>query len=654
MTSADRTALGELARELGVQTRYVDATGRRRTSSAEAVTAVCASLLGGDMGRGPKQALRELRRERAARPAEPVAVAWEGSCTVAHGRGLDAQLEPERGTEVPGTCVPRRSARGTALSGLPPGVHRLHLRGRGREQVVHVISAPRRAHAVGRRRWGSFLPVYAIPGTYGVGDFTGLRALVGWTVRHGGAFCGSTPLFAAFLDQPFDPSPYAPVSRLFWNELFVDPAAAPELQASRPARDLLASPGFASELRRLRRGRRVDYRASMSAKRRVLELLCDALGGARAQELDRLLRRDGELRAYAGFRARCERAGAGWDGWGRERGDPRGARYHAYAQMLCREQIAGAAAGDRLYLDMPLGVHPSGFDTWRHRGLFATGLSVGAPPDALFRGGQDWGFPPPMAARAREDGHAYFRAGIRVLMERSCAVRIDHVMGLHRLFCVPHGFPATDGVYIRMPHEELYALLTLESARTRTELVGEDLGTVPTEVRRAMRRHGVLRSFVLQLELGADADPFDRVPRDALVGMNTHDMPTFAGFWEGEDIDRRVSLGLEGPADAAAERRERAALRRSLGRALRGRGRAGRTMEQALDGSLGELAASAAALMAVNVEDLWGEREPQNVPGTSAEAGNWARRAAHPPSRFDRTPGLRARLAQVEAARSAG
>jgi len=653
VSPAGSRALADLARELGVQTRYIDATGRRRTASADAVETVCGALLGGDLTGGPARALRDLRRERGARPAEPVAVAWDGACRVRHRRGMAAELEPEPGTALPPDCGPRRSAGGTDLSALPPGVHRLHLRGRASEQVVHVISAPRRAHTVDRRRWGSFLPLYALPGTYGVGDFTGLRSLVDWTVRHGGAFSGTTPLFASFLDEPFDPSPYAPVSRLFWNELFVDPAATPELEASRPARDLLASPGFQSELRRLRRGRHVDHRASMAAKRRVLELLCDALEGDRARELDRLLRRDREVRAYAGFRARCEAAGRGWDGWGGESPRPGAARYHAYVQLLCREQVAEAAAGDRLYLDMPLGVHPSGFDAWRHRGLFARGLSVGAPPDALFRGGQDWGFPPMLAERARDDGHAYFRAGLRMLMERSCAVRVDHVMGLHRLFCVPHGHPATEGVYVRMPQEELYAVLTLESARTQTEVVGEDLGTVPSEVRRAMRRHGVLRSFVLELELGPEGDPFDRVPPDALVGVNTHDMPTFRGFWEGEDIDRRVALGLESRADAASERRERTAVRRALGRALRARGRAARTFEQALDGSLGELASSAGRLMVVNVEDLWGEREPQNVPGTSIEAGNWTRRAARRPSGFDRAPGVRARLAQVEAARSA-
>ncbi len=654
MSGGDRRALAGLAAELGVQSGYVDAVGRRRTASREAVEAVCASLLGRDLDGGPSRALRELRRERAARLGEPVAVAWDGACTVEHGRGVSAELEAEAGTEVPGTSVPRRTGRGTELSGLPPGVHRLHLRRRGREQAVHVISAPRRAHGVRARRWGSFLPLYAVPGRYGVGDFSGLGDLVAWTVRHGGSFCGSTPLFASFLDAPFDPSPYAPVSRLFWNELFVDPAAAPELEASDPARRLLASPEFERELRRLGRGRHVDYRGAMSAKRRVLELLCRALGGDRARLLDRTLRQDPELRAYADFRARCEAAGGGWDAWGRERPDPFVTRYHAYVQMLCREQLAGAAAGGRLYLDLPLGVHPSGFDTWRHSGLFAAGMSVGAPPDALFRGGQDWGFPPMLASRAREDGHAHFRAVVRTLMERSCAVRIDHVMGLHRLFCVPRGMPATEGVYVRMPCEELYAVLTLESARTQTEVVGEDLGTVPAEVRRTMRRHGVLRSFVLQLELAPDADPFDGVPGDALVGMNTHDMPTFAGFWEGEDIDRRVALGLETRSDAAAERRERAQLRRSLGRALRSRGRAGRTLEQALDGSLGELAASPGRLMVVNVEDLWAEREPQNVPGTSAEAGNWTRRAAHRPSRFDRAPGVRARLAQVQAARGTG
>src|SRR6185437_4523085 len=282
-------------------------------------------------------------------------------------------------------------------------------------------------------------------------------------------------------------------------------------------------------------GRLIDYRAAAAAKRVVLEALLADLGGARLDAFEAHLRAHPDLAGYAEFRARCERERAGWRDWRRPDvpGHATAARYHAYAQWLCEEQLGRVGAGSAgPYLDMPLGVHPGGYDTWRFRELFAEGVSVGAPPDGFFRGGQDWGLAPLRPGRLREGGHAYPLACAAALCRHAAAARIDHVMGLHRTFWVPDGLPATEGVYVRYPFEELYAVLCIASALHGTRLVGEDMGTVPGGVRRTMAAHGLLRTYAVQSELGDGADPFDRVPSAAMVGMNTHDMPTFAGFWD--------------------------------------------------------------------------------------------------------------------------
>jgi 4-alpha-glucanotransferase len=203
-------------------------------------------------------------------------------------------------------------------------------------------------------------------------------------------------------------------------------------------------------------------------------------------------------------------------------------------------------------------------------------------------------------------------------------------MGLHRTFWVPDGMPATEGVYVRYPFEELYAVLCIESQRARTRLVGEDMGTVPGAVRRTMAAHGLLRIYAVQTELGT-ADPFDRVPSAAIVGMNTHDMSTFAGFWE-----------EEGAADGRRE-----ALRAALER----RGQPVADGPEALDVSLLELAGSDAAAVLVNLEDMWWEREPQNVPGTTTEHPNWRRLARHGVEELDDVPGLAPRLRSIAATR---
>ncbi|KAB2843038.1 4-alpha-glucanotransferase, partial [bacterium] len=261
--------------------------------------------------------------------------------------------------------------------------------------------------------------------------------------------------------------------------------------------------------------------------------------------------------------------------------------------------------------------------------------------DAFFARGQDWGFPPPLPERSRAQGHAYFRAALRKPLSAAGMLRIDHVMGLHRLFWIPKGFSSREGCYLRYPAEELYALLCLESHRARCFLVGEDLGTVPPETRTEMARRGLLRCHVASFELRPDGQaPFGTAPPDSVASLNTHDMPTFAGFWEGRDLEDRHALGLMDEAAWALETRRRRELRDALETYFKlvAAGTEEPYLQALLHGCLSQLAASEAAWLLINLEDLWGEPEPQNVPGTSWERPNWLRMAAYSLEKLETLP----------------
>ncbi|HVM39294.1 MAG TPA: 4-alpha-glucanotransferase, partial [Acidimicrobiia bacterium] len=330
------------------------------------------------------------------------------------------------------------------------------------------------------------------------------------------------------------------------------------------------------------------------------------------------------------------------------------ARYHAYVQWLCTLQVANLGRTLRLYdvdllLDLPLGTHAQGYDVWRRRDAFVEGVSMGAPPDGFFTGGQTWGLAPLHPERARADGHAYWRRCLAFQMEVADALRIDHVMGLHRLFWVPDGFPPTEGVYVRNHADELYALLCLESQRHGCRVVGEDLGTVPPEVREEMARRDVARTVVAQFELpGSAGDAASSPPVASLATMNTHDTPPFLRYWEAGDVDDRVEHGWLDPEEAEAER---AGRRRSLEATAGWLEKAGYLAPGAphgagevLAGLLAWLGASRAEMAVATLEDLWLEDQPQNVPGTGAERGNWSRRTREPLEAWTADPAAQRRL----------
>ena len=661
MRSESPIPLRELASLHGVEPGYVDMRGRPRWASAEALLGVLRAM---DVPlrkvSDAKPAAEERRRQIAKRLVDPVALCWQGERGSLKLRASREHRSPEgrvelrlelEGGPTRRWVVPGGWLREIPLpADLPAGYHRLTLSTGRHPWSVLVICAPRTCHAAPSRSdskdWGFFLPLHALRwgGDRGAGDLSGLGRLVQWASKQEAGVVGTLPLFPVFLDRPFDPSPYAPVSRLLWGEFWVDVAAAPELAACQRARDLMGSFGFIHEMAGLERAEWVDYRRLMALKRQVMELLAEELFGrlhARRRLLEGFLREHPHVEPYARFRARADR---------------KAHHFYLYAQWLAHQQVdrLGAKArraGVRICLDLPLGVHPAGYDAHSHGGLFARSATCGAPPDSFFSHGQDWGFFPQHPERMREQGHRYWIEVLRHSMRAAGMLRIDHVMGLHRLFWVPRGLPAREGVYVRYPSEEMYGILALESRRSRCAVVGEDLGTVPPEVRPAMARHGVRRTFVLQYELRPDPRrPVASIPASSVASVNTHDMPPFAVFLSGEDIARQERLRLLGHGSATAERKRRLQIQTALVEFLSGGQRFVMGLPPAalvLQILLKILARSPEQTVLVNLEDLWGETRPQNVPGTRREYPNWRRRAVHTLEGMGRVPHLLATLEEI-------
>ena len=397
---------------------------------------------------------------------------------------------------------------------------------------------------------------------------------------------GTLPLYPTY---PGDPSPYLPVSKLAWNELYVEPLDLPELERSPEARQVLDSPAWAEAVTAARQAVLVDYPAVLANQRRVLEPLARTLfstPSARRDELERFVEGRPELAAYARFRAAGDVFGTAWSAWPGSRAgrvpdtgvSEDDVHYHLYAQWAAEHQLAAAsragtdgpgAGRPGLYLDYPIGVHPSGFDPWWSPGSFASGVHGGAPPDDFFAGGQDWAFPPVHPEAERRLGYRYTRAALDQALRHAAVLRVDHVMGLHRLYWIPTGFDGAHGAYVRYPDDELRAIVAVEADRAGASVVGEDLGTVPDEVRQHMATDGMLRSWVFQFEASPE-DPLADPPELSLASLGTHDLPRFAAFWSAEDVDEREAAGQIDRVQAERARTLRAELRRAVLGALSG------------------------------------------------------------------------------------
>ena len=595
---------------MGVHTRYTNGLGERVIVAPETLVRVCAAL-GAPVER-PGDAAGALRAHRETINAglvPPVLIAWDGSLAplaISTDRPVQVQVHLEGGLVVP---LVRSRAGFRATQTLPSGHHRLTVEVAGRSETSTVIAAPLEAwrRPGAHRSWGvgTHLAALRSARSRSLGDLRDLEALCRWVGERGGDLVTVLPLVPTFNTQWPEPSPYSPVSRLFWSELILDLG-----QAHCPA----------------------PVPTALDVTRGDAEVRA-ALAGHPVPPPSEL---DEELIRYARFRGAQVRLGRNWRDWPPaaragtltpDQVDPEEERFHLVAQTLARRQLHDLRQrldhdGFRLGLDLAVGGHPDGYDPWSRQTLFADRMSVGAPPDQGFPSGQNWGFSPVLPGASRREGHRYLTASIAQQAGLAGVLRVDHIMAWTRLYWIPHGFGLHDGTYVSYPAEELFAVLTLESNRHRCEVVGENLGTVPREIFEALPRHRIWGMYLAMFQASAGPDVAPPTAGDmALIG--SHDTPTFAGWLKGSDIADRVRYGLLAEPRVPAVTEERLRAIRWLAAHL------GTTVEDPrafLTALLEWLGRSNSPLVVPWLEDLWLEEVPVNLPGTpSSVRPNWQR-----------------------------
>jgi len=712
----DAERLHGLADAAGIARFYVDATGQPREVSLATLRSLLAAL-------GVEISADEIggRHATPRRMLDPVAVIEEGqppavAISLPAGdapSGGAWRLENEDGGRIDGVfrlddlsvlaadagTIGRRLPL-PAAPALPLGYHRLQVDIGRHSEIATIIVVPGQAYlpeawAAGRRDWAITAQLYAVRSrrNWGIGDFSDLSILAAGAAQWGASAIGLNPLHALLAAEPPQISPYSPSSRSLLNPIYIDVAAVPEF-AEDPA-----TAASASESAALRSTSFVDYRGVWAAKQQALSRLHRVFRrrhlGAHGEPLtDR-------GKAFVGFRRqlgaplerfavfdalhehlRAQGHRSGWHDWPASYRDPASPTVVAFAadhrdrvelaqylQWEADRQLGAAAAAAQgagmsigLYRDIAVGASPDGAEAWGDQDLLVPGVSIGAPPDAYNSRGQDWGLAPlsPLSLRAR--AFAPFIATLRANMRHAGAVRIDHILGLRRLWWVPWGSLPTEGAYIAYPLNELAGIVALESRRNRCLVVGEDLGTVPEGFRDDMQRRAILSYRVLMFEREHGDGGFIKpaaYPELAAAAVSTHDLATLQGFWQARDLDWRDKIGVYASAeDAERDRRHRLASREKLAEALCGEGglspeAAALLNEMAPDGPMALavaahrfLASARSRLLLVQLEDLLGEIEQVNLPGTVDEHPNWRRKLRLTLEEILADPAIR-RLAQA-------
>lgn len=596
------------------------------------------------------------------------------------GRVALPDLECERTQTLGGRSYAARSLRIDVP--VPCGYHRLRIAIGGQtfaETLFCVV--PRRSYwppalAGDGRIWGVAAQLYGVRSerNWGIGDYSDLATVVQQWGSRGAGVVGVNPLHASFPHNPAHASPYSPSSRLFKNWIYIDVEACADFTECEEARTQVRSAAFQARLRALREPALVDYVGVGEAKRPILELLYahfrtqhlaandERAAGFRAFQTQggRALRRHALFDALQEHLHRQDASIWGWPVWPESLKNVDAPDVHRFcSEHLDRVEFFeylqwqadlqyGAAArrsheaglGVGIYEDLAVSIDGGGAEAWANQEIYAIGASVGAPPDDFNLNGQDWGLPPMIPRRLQEAAYAPFIDTLRASMRHSGALRIDHVMGLMRLFWVPPGGKATDGVYVRYPFDDMLGLLALESQRNQCLVIGEDLGTVPDEVRRALAEAGVLSYRLLYFERqhGGEFRSPHEYPVQSIVAASTHDLPTLAGWWEGRDLALRTELNLF-PSDAMREQQivGRAQDRARLLLALERQSMlpAGTPPDPAsvpgitpalTSGIHTYLAATPSKLMVVQLEDAAGVADQSNLPGTTTEYPNWRRK----------------------------
>jgi 4-alpha-glucanotransferase len=666
-------SLTALADRLGVACAYHDWVGNFVTVDPVTIVGVLAALgVRADTEEDCAAAISDLDRQHWARALPPTIVVRSGTeasfwVHVTHGAPADVWVRLEDGTvrgdirqadnfTPPFDLDGRQVGEATFVlpTDLPLGYHRLHLRSGEQEFDSPLIVTPAwlgLPERMGSRRiWGLATQLYSVrsAGSWGIGDLADLADLAVWAgAEHQAGYVLINPLHAAAPTKPMEPSPYLPTSRRFVNPLYLRVEAIPEY-AGVPKRgrvDKLKAGCVA----RAAKSDIIDRDATWADKRSALELVYSAPRSAGRQlAFEAFKRREGTaLDDFATWCALAERHGGDWRRWPAELQHPANAGvadfaagnesavdFHRWLQWQLDDQMAqaqsqalrtGMALG--VMADLAVGVHPSGADAWSLQDVLALGVTAGAPPDEFNQLGQDWSQPPWRPDRLEELGYQPFRALIAAVLRHAGGVRIDHIIGLFRLWWIPAGAPPTQGTYVRYNHDAMIGIVALEAHRAGAVVVGEDLGTVEPWVRDYLRDRGLLGTSILWFEI----DPGNRGPLRAehwrelcLSSVTTHDLPPTPGYLAGEHVRLRGELGLlTRPADdeLADDRAAQAAWMAELRRVgLLG---ADADEEDVVIGLYRYLGRTRSRLLALALSDAVGERRTQNQPGTTDEYPNW-------------------------------
>jgi len=688
-------ALQDRARAAGLAPHWRDYRGQEREVAPDSLRLLLAALeLPADSEAQIRDSHRRLEAESGQDTVPELLIGEAGQSTPLPAQvcGTAAQLEREDGS-TQDLRLHRDGHDRLLLPALEPGYHRLHAGG----QVLSLAIAPHRCYDAaqaggGRRLWGLAAQLYALrqPGDGGIGNFTALAALLREAGNHGAAALAISPVHALFSADVSHYSPYSPSSRLFLNALYGDPAAVfgtERIAGIAERLDLLdAMRGFESAAL-------IDWPAAAAAKLSVLQALYDEEelrleAGADELSLDYngYVRDAGmRLRQHACFEAlhaaalKNDGGNWHWRTWPAGWRDPAGAEVAAFAARHTRDigfhmflqwladrglrqaQEQAGAAGMRIGLiaDLAVGTSSGGSHVWSRQDDVLVSLGIGAPPDDLNGHGQDWGLTAFSPRALRRHGYAPFIETLRASLRHVGGLRIDHVLGLGRLWLIPQGAAPTEGAYLAYPLHDLLRLLALESWRHRAIVIGEDLGTIPEGFRQRLAGAGILGMQLLwfEREHGYFVDP-SRWSAQALATTSTHDLPTVAGWWRESDLDWRARLELFPPgATEASERGQRARDRRALWGACLHAGISSAPMpahdrpEPAVDAALDFVARGPAPLMVAPLEDLSGLEQQANIPGTVDGHPNWRRRLPDTPEETLRAPAAQRRLELIKAAR---
>jgi 4-alpha-glucanotransferase len=628
------TWLRKAARMWGIQPDYFNFAGENIEASRESLIKALEILSSQKVTAENAEAIiRTPREEKVTRMLEPTYVQKKSgeisvsvffpegdhvddfNCRVRTEDGAYIKLKPQ--IEITPKLYPTtkgifRRAILKAAQVLPLGYHDLEFLNGDKVLAKTLLLCP--AHGVDKKppkAWGLFTPLYALRDdhTWGIGDLEQLEKVRDKVQEWGGSFVGTLPLLANEYQGPHkDVSPYSPISKLFWNEIFLN---IPELVAETPywhqETDLQE---IQEEVKVLNSLSLVNYEQTYTLKKKVLKKLSRKFFAQTTLDPQYLeyLNANPLVENYAEFRAQ---------------GDLAEKEFHLYCQFKLDRKMRGLRKG--LYLDFPVGCQTSGFDSTYFKKSFVQGFSVGAPPDFFFRNGQSWGFEPLNSLALRQEKYDYFIRAIRHHMQCCEILRLDHVMALRRLYVIPPGLSPQQGVYLRYNADELFTILAIEAARYNVQVIGENLGTVPEAVQSALKQHHFYGMWVLPFQESTHpTEDIKNIPAENLICLNTHDLIPFAGYLQGNDLKTLGELGLMSANTLNTEMSKRRTLISDWKRNL-----FERDANALLTKMVTLLATSPAQLLLINVEDLWMETKPQNIPGTSFENPNWKHKLKH-------------------------